>query len=433
MLYEQALSYLHSLQRFGMKPGLERTRELLRRLGRPDWRAGRIIHITGTSGKGSVAAMVEAGLRAAGHHVGMYTSPSLERFTDRIQVNREEIAPAELAALVAEVKPQVEAMVAEGLEQPTEFEVTTAVAFLYFANRQVDWLVLEVGLGGRFDATTAIDNPVATCITNIGLDHTDWLGKTHEAIARDKAGIIKPAVPCVTGTEHEGALEVIREIALEQNSVLMEVTDQDYRVTRVSAAGQMVDLLGARGWYWDLTLALLGRHQAANAALAVRLLELAGVSEAHIRQGLATVALPGRFEVRELPGGVTLVLDAAHNPAKCEALAEAVRAYFPSRAVTLVLGVLADKNVTEMVRPLLSLAETVWVTTPESPRRLEASDLAAVCAGLGRPVRIEPSVPRAVAEALESCREGQVVLITGSFYTVGPARRHLLVQMDENM
>ncbi|HYG60545.1 MAG TPA: Mur ligase family protein, partial [Symbiobacteriaceae bacterium] len=271
MTYKEAVQYLHHLQRAGVKLGLERTQELLRRVGSPQRRAGRIIHITGTSGKGSVSAMVESCLRAAGHKVGLYTSPSLERFTDRYQVDRADIPDADLARLVGQVKTHVDAMVAEGLEQPTEFEVTTVVGFLYFAEQQVDWLVLEVGVGGRFDATNVAGNAVVTCVTNVGLDHTDWLGDTEEKIAWEKAGIIKPAVPCVTGADHPGALEVFRAEAAANHAVLVEVTAADWRVARFGPEGQVVDLLGARGWYRNVTIPLLGKHQAANAALAVRI------------------------------------------------------------------------------------------------------------------------------------------------------------------
>lgn len=427
MTYEEALAYLHGLQRFGMKPGLDRTLELLRRVGRPDRRCGRIIHITGTSGKGSVSAMVESSLRAAGYRVGLYTSPALERFTERMQINRGEIPQGELAELVSLVRPHVAAMVAQGYEQPTEFEVTTVVAFLWFARRQVDYLVLEVGLGGRFDATTAIESPIVTCITNIGLDHTQWLGPTHEAIAYDKAGIIKPAVPCVTGTDHPGALAVIRETALANDAVLVEVTAEDWRVVQFGPTGQLVDLLGARGWYRGVQLALLGRHQAANAAVALRVLEMTGVGEEQIRAGFAGVVWPGRLEVITLATGRQVLLDAAHNPAKCEALAEAVREYFPNRRVLLVLGALADKEVADMVRPLLGLADQVWVTTPDSPRRMDAADLAEVCRQQGREVTVVADVAGAVDVAVAAAGPEDLVLVTGSFYTVGPARRNLLI------
>jgi dihydrofolate synthase/folylpolyglutamate synthase len=323
-------------------------------------------------------------------------------------------------------------MVAEGLEQPTEFEVATVMAFLYYARQQVDWLVLEVGLGGRFDATAAIDNPAVSCITNIDLDHTEWLGSTHEQIAWDKAGIIKPAVPCVTGTEHAGALDVIREVALANDAVLLEVGSDDARVVAFGPEGQVVDLLGARGWYRGVTLSLLGRHQAANAAVALRVLELAGIGEAFIRRGLAQVAWPGRFELLQLPGGPTVLMDAAHNPAKCAALAGAVREYFPGRPVSLVLGVLADKNVAGMAQPLLAVAEHTWVTTPESPRRLAAGELAEVCAELGRTVTVADAIADAVAMTLEASGPDHVVVVTGSFYTVGPARRIFVRKQDRS-
>lgn len=426
MTYDDALVYLHGLQRFGMKPGLERTAELLRRVGRPDRQAGRIIHITGTSGKGSVSAMVEAGLRAAGHKVGLYTSPALERFNERIQINRVQIPDQELAALVGEVAPHVEGMVADGFEQPTEFEVTTVVAFLWFARQQVEWLVLEVGMGGRFDATTAIENPVVTCITNIGLDHTQWLGPTHEAIAFDKAGIIKPGVPCVTGTDHSGALAVIREVALANHAPLVEVKPEDWHVTQVGATGQLVDVLGARGWYRAMHLFLLGRHQVANAAVAVRILELAGIGEIEIRRGLAMVEWPGRMELFTIDEGPMVLLDAAHNPAKCQALAEAVDEYFPYQSIWLVLGALADKEVAEMVQPLLDLAERVYVTTPKSPRRMEASELAEICRRFHDDVVVVEQVSDALKTAVGAAGRGDLVLVAGSFYTVGPARRILL-------
>jgi len=424
--YAAALAFLAGLQRFGMKPGLERTAALLERLERPDRRVGRVVHITGTSGKGSVAAMVEACLRAAGRRVGLFTSPPLERFTERMQVNRVEIGEDEVGRLAAAVSPHVAAVAAGGTDSPTEFEVITAMALAWFAEQGVEDLVLEAGMGGRFDATTAVERPAVTAITNVGLDHTQWLGSTHEAIAWDKAGIIRPGVPCVTATDHPGALAVIERVAREQGAPLIRVSPADCRVVTAGPGGQVVDLRGAHGWYRGVSLSLLGAHQAANAAVAVRLLELLGAGEDAIRQGLATVVWPGRMELLRTSDGRLVLLDAAHNPAKCAALAQAVRDVFPDRRVHMLLGVLADKDVAGSVAPLLPLADQIWATTPESPRALPAEDLAGVCAGLGHPARAVAALDEALAAALAAAGPDDLLLITGSFYTVGPARRNLV-------
>ncbi len=426
MTYAAALAFLAGLQRFGMKPGLERTAALLERLGRPDRRVGRVVHITGTSGKGSVAAMVEAGLRASGRRVGLFTSPPLERFTERMQLNRAEIAEDEVGRLAAAIAPHAKALSAGGEDSPTEFEVITAMALAWFADQGVDDLVLEAGMGGRFDATTAVERVAATAITNVALDHTRWLGDTHEAIAWDKAGIIRPGVPCVTGTDHPGALAVIERVAREQGAPLIRVTPEDSRVVTTGPDGQVVDLRGARGWYRDVRLSLLGAHQAANAAVALRLLELLDVDEGAIRSGLAEVVWPGRMELVRAPGGRLVLLDGAHNPAKCAALARAVRDVFPGRRVHLLLGVLADKDVERTVAPLLPLAEQIWAVAPESPRALPAEELAGVCAGLGRSARVVPAIAEALPAALAAAGPDDLLVVTGSFYTVGPARRILV-------
>ena len=426
MTYEAALAYLAGLQRFGMKPGLERTVALLEQLGRPDRRVGRVVHITGTSGKGSVAAMVEAGLRAAGRRVGLYTSPPLMRFKERMQVNRAEIPEADVARLTARVAEAAEAVIAAGLEPPTEFEVITAMALAWFAEQSVDDLVLEAGMGGRFDATTAVEKAAVTAITNVGLDHTQWLGQTHEAIAWDKAGVIRPGVPCVTGTDHPGALAVIERVAREQGAPLLHVTPADFRVLGADLSGQVADLRGERGWYRRVRLSLLGRHQAANAAVALRILEVLGVDEGAIREGFAHVAWPGRMELLRAAGGQLVLLDAAHNPAKCAVLAGAVAELFPGRRVHLVVGMLADKDAAQGLAPLLPLAERVWATTPESPRAMPAPELAQLCRELGHPARVAADLPEALEAALAAAAPGDLVVITGSFYTVGPARRILV-------
>lgn len=417
--YQGALAWIHSLFRFGMKPGLERTQELLRRLGDPHRAGFRIAHVTGTNGKGSTCAMVAAGLRAAGWRTGLYTSPFLERWTERIQVDGQEIPAAAVAALVAEVRPQVEAMVAAGHEQPTEFEVTTALAFLYYARAGVDWVVLEVGLGGRYDATNVVERPAVTCITNVSLDHVTVLGDTPEAIARDKAGILKPGVPCVTGARHPGALAVIRARAAELGVPLHEVAWPAVPGSR-DLGGQTFDLPGLPA----LRTALLGDHQMANAACAARILALCGVPEEAVRRGLAAATWPARFEVVQRDP-VAVILDGAHNEAGADALSRTVRELLEGRPLTLVLGVLADKNVDRVVAALVPLATRILCTTPDHEKRaLPAAQLAARVRRHVPGERVEAiaSLEGAVARGLAITPPGGALLIAGSLYLVGPAR-----------
>ncbi len=420
--HEQALAWIHSLFRFGMKPGLDRTRELLRRLGNPHRAGFGIVHVTGTNGKGSTCAMVAAGLQAAGKQTGLYTSPFLERWTERIQVNRREIGMAEVVALVNEVRPHVEAMVAEGHEQPTEFEVTTAIAFLYYARVGVDWLVLEVGLGGRYDATNVVEHPAVTCITNISLDHVTVLGNTPGIIAHDKAGILKPGVPNVTAEQDPDTLAVIQSAASACGAPLHRVTCPPVPVYR-GLDGQTFDLPGLPG----LHTVLVGDHQMANAACAARILQLCGVPETALRRGLASATWPARFEVLT-QGPVPVILDGAHNEAGADALALTVQELLRGRPLTLVLGVLADKNVDQVVTALMPLASHIICTTPENGKRaLPAAQLATRVTDQSVPVPVEtvPDLIAAAERGLAATAPEGILLITGSLYLVGPVRAHL--------
>lgn len=427
--YSEALIYLRSLRRFGIRPGLQRTAELLRRLGNPHQANHHIFHITGTNGKGSVSSMIEAALRAGGYKTGLYTSPELELFRERIQVDRKPIAESALTRLVARVKLAVEKMSAEGYEQPTEFEVTTALAFMYFAEEEVDALVLEVGMGGRHDATNVIGHPLVTAITNVTLDHTHILGPTVEQIAWDKAGIIKPGAPCITGAS-DLAQGVIQQVADAVGAPLINARPT-ILAHLASLRGQRVDLQVGNDLYTNLELTLLGRHQVENAAVALAALDAARrqglkLSDVAIRDGLRTARWPGRFEVIDADAVAPLVLDCAHNEAAMAALAAALSEYFPGRKAVVVLGMLADKEVGQSIRHLLPHIRAAVVTSPRNPRALTADRMAALLPP-ALVAAVEPEPEKALAQARRMLRAGELLLATGSCYVVGPLHRKLVV------
>jgi len=407
--YADALAYLHSLRMFGFQPGLETTRRLAAAAGNPQERL-RFIHVAGTNGKGSVCAMLESVYRATGRRVGLYTSPHLVRFGERIQVNRTPLADADLARHVAELKSQAEEL--PGLD-PTFFEFTTVLALRHFAEQQVDLVVWETGLGGRFDATNIV-TPLAAVITNIGWDHQKVLGNTLAAIAAEKAGIIKPGLPALTAATDPEALAVIEWKAREMDAFLVTVRPAD-----------MVN--------FRLELGLVGPHQRTNAALAaatVRTLRaLLPVTDEQLARGLAQVDWPGRLQVVKR-GAQTLLLDGAHNREGIAALRHALAADFPGPRPTLILGALADKDWPAMVRELVPLCARVLTVPVASGRAVGAEELRAACVatGAGRPVKAAASL----AEGLKLTAADPFVLITGSLYLVGEALERLAVSPPPN-
>ena len=432
MTYMEAVTYLRSLERFGMRPGLQRTIELLRRLGNPHQANGHVFHITGTNGKGSVSSMVEAALRAGGYKTGLYTSPALEVFRERIQIQGRPISESRAAGLLTRVKPAVQAMVRAGFEQPTEFEVTTAMAFLYYAEAGIDALVLEVGLGGRFDATNVVDRPLVTVITNVSLDHMDVLGPTVDRIAWNKAGIMKAGVPCVTGASDQ-AQRVLSQEAQATGAPLIDARSR-VRIHFTSVHGQRISLALGETVYSDLELSMLGRHQVENAAVALQALEVARqqglpLSESAVREGLRSARWPGRFEVRDAEGPIPVVLDCAHNEASMAALSTSLSEYFPGRLAVAVLGMLADKEILPSIHHLLPHLRAAVVTTPNNPRALAAAGLAAKLPSTLL-AEVVPDPERALTRAREMLRPGELLLITGSCYLVGALRRTVTAPSD---
>lgn len=395
-------SILSDALQHGIRPGLERITALLDHLGRPQDRL-KVIHVAGTNGKGSVCALLSGALKAAGYRVGRYTSPHLISYCERLWLDGSFIAEAALEAELAAVRRAADAM-APALGPVTEFELITAAAFSWFAAQDPDLVLLEVGLGGRLDATNVVERPESCVITRIALDHTALLGDTPAAIAREKAGILKPGVPAVTGATGE-ALEAIRAIAQELGSPLSETTQ------------------ALQGF----ELGLAGPHQARNAAIAleaVHLLRAAGwrLPEAAVREGFRRARWPGRLETWISPEGERFVFDGAHNPDGIEALASAMEASPEPAGRVLLMGVLADKDPSAMIRALAPHAATVVLTTPPSPRGLDPSTLEAMPPHPD--LHLVPNWEAALRQA-RRLAAGRPILVAGSLYLVGAVCRGL--------
>jgi dihydrofolate synthase/folylpolyglutamate synthase len=429
MTYDEALAVWYGRINYEVRaarPGdlkLERMRALLRRLGDPHDRL-RLVHVTGTKGKGSTAAMLAAVLHAAGYRVGLFTSPHLTHVEERIRVDGVPISREELTARIAAVLPAVEAMEGGSLPGPTFFEIGTALSFLHFLYRRCDIAVIEVGLGGRFDSTN-VCRPLVSVITSVGLDHTAQLGNTLEAIASEKAGIIKPGVPVVSGVIDPGPREIIRRTAREQRAPLRELREQfrfEYQTGRVTVKTE-------RTAFPSLELNLLGEHQAHNAALAVATVERlrdAGlaVPEAAIRRGLATVRWPARVEV--LSRSPVVILDTAHNVPSAEALVATLRQSFPEvRHKSVVFAVSADKQFPEMLRVMAGYFDHFHLTQyGNNPRCVPPETLAEVLTTVApqTAVSIHPTSADAWAAARSCATAEDLVCVTGSVFLAGELR-----------
>lgn len=437
--YEESLQWIHGLGRFGIKPGLERVAALLARLGNPE-RLLSFVHIAGTNGKGSTAAILAAVLREAGYRTALYTSPYLLSFTNRMALDGKDIKGEELALLVEEVRPLVEEVSAHPhLGQPTEFEVVTVLALTHFARSRAEVVVLETGLGGRLDATNVV-RPLVSVITNIGLEHTDVLGQTIPEIAAEKAGIIKEGVPALTASIDPAALTVIEARAKEMAAPLQRVTcGQDplknspgsfhAEPGAITEKGQFFHYRGQVFSCENLFLPLRGRYQVCNAATALAALELlapAGfkVKEEELRLGLAAVSWPGRLEI--LQEGPSLVLDGAHNPHASARLAEALPDFFVYDRLVLLFGAMADKDLAAIMRPLLLLADEVIFSRPALPRAAVPNRLAEVAveelAFSREKIILAEDLSAALKEGLRRAQEGDLLLVTGSLYTVSELR-----------
>lgn len=436
--YEQALDWIHSTMRFGSKLELDRIRRLLELLGNPEKNC-EYVHIAGTNGKGSVTAMVASALSANGCRTGRYISPYLEDFRERIVLGDRMVSRDELVDLVDAVRPQIEAMLAEGFEHPTEFEVITAAALLYYSRQKCDYVSLEVGLGGRFDATNVV-TPAVSVITTISFDHMERLGNTLGKIAFEKAGIIKPGVPVVTSVSEEEPLQVIKKQAEDLGSPLFTVSnkrrsDVTWEEVSYDMGGQVINVKGPTFIYENVRVPLLGRHQQQNAAVAIAALEFGKpknrqgrfvLDKDATKHGIATTRWPGRMEI--LSANPTVILDGAHNPEGAEALSQAVRS-FPRKRTICVLGILGDKSYKEATEFIAPLCDEVIVTAPDTPRALSPQILAEEVEKHVGTVTVEPDMKKAIDLALSKAGPDDMVLICGSLYLVGPARGYLTAKL----
>ena len=403
MTYPESIQFLHQLGWFGAKLGLENARRLAALAGDPQDRL-RFIHVAGTNGKGSTCAMLESIYRAAGLRVGLYTSPHLVALGERIQVNRCMISDTEIARLVTEVQPWLKDFSPD--THPTFFEIVTLMALRHFAEQKCDLVIWETGLGGRLDATNIV-TPLASVITNVQLDHEKWLGHTLSEIAREKAGIIKPAVPVLTAAEGAEVRAIIRGTVDFLKAPLTVVDRADADLPPLHT----------------LELPLLGEHQRLNAALAVATVRTLGgvlpVADATLRAGLATVSWPGRFQVVHPGAGRTIVLDGAHNPAGAETLRAGLRKYFPNQRPVLVLATMKDKDWASMCHILAPLAGRIYLTPVTSERTALPEPMVPVCRA-ANPIA-EISVCASLAEALQRGATAPLLVLTGSLYFLGEA------------
>ena len=446
MNFEDAVAYMGSLLRFGWKLGNERFEALCARMGNPQ-EYYPILHIAGTKGKGSTTALSAGILTAGGAKTGAYFSPYVYDVRERVQINGVPIPKADFARFVTEAVPHIEALAATDLGQTTEFELKTLLALLYFAEQKVDYACLEVGLGGRLDATNIV-SPTVTAITNIGLDHMDRLGNTHAEIAGEKAGIIKSGVPCFTGTDHPDAFAVISRIAQQRNAPLIRVIPHSDLTPTPNEVRWQAELSNPQAGtltvatpnqvYSHLVVEMRGEYQRGNAALA-----LASVEELLARtgktltleaaqQGLANTLLPGRFAILKRADGKTIVMDGAHNAMAAQALRAPLEAYRTAhhlKRVLLVFGMLQGHEPHDVLAELAPLADRIFVCQPNWKRAQPAEAVAEVAKTFTPHVEILPNVKSAVRAAIELAQPDDLIVITGSFYTVGEVPPEFLLSI----
>ena len=419
MTAAEAIEYIHSVYWKGSIPGLSRTFELLEKMGNPQKQL-KFVHIAVTNGKGSTAAMTASILRKAGYRTGLYTSPYIYTFHERMQVDGEMISDEELVEITRFVKPLADSMV----ESPTEFELVSCIAFEFFKRRGCDIVVLEVGMGGALDSTNVIPTPEVAVVTNIGLDHTDYLGNTLEKIAVNKVGIFKPGGNAVIYRGAPSVEKVFESVCKDKNVKLKKADFDSLKSVSHSLDGQIFDC----GDYKNLQIPLLGEHQMRNAAVVLATVEVLtqkgwSISRQNIYDGLREVSWPGRFDI--VCRQPLFIIDGGHNPQCIEALVKNIGDYLAGKRVIALTGVLADKDYGDMYRPVMPLVEQFVCVTPPNPRRLPADELAQHLQNAGTKATACEAVADGVKMAVALAGEDGAVLCFGSLYTIGDIKEAL--------
>ena len=438
MDYRQALNYIENTGKFGSRLGLENVSRLLDILGNPH-RELSIIHVAGTNGKGSTCSFINSMLIYQGYNVGLYTSPYLEEFNERIKINNVNISDEDLAQSVSRVSDAIDQMTEEGCDHPTEFEIITACAFLYFRDRDVDFAVIEVGLGGRLDATN-VCIPLISAITSISMDHTEYLGDTLARIAFEKGGIIKDKRPVVLYQQSDEVESVISSICSDRDSELFITENDKIEYISEEMSSQSVNLEVMGHFYSGVEISLPGRHQARNLAVALsvlRLLEISSeisqVDTEALYRSIRETKWPGRMEV--IKTEPLTIIDGAHNPDGAAILSESVDRYLVGKKINLVFGMLRDKDILSVAKLLAVKADRIIITEPESPRAASSAEVHGIIlealSGEDIPDITEiPDIEEAVRQAQSMAGDGEAVIYAGSLYMIGRVRSLLRKMYD---